>query len=433
MKLLKLSMAALLALGFGKAYAFHSGGVAECEGCHTMHESKSSDGFLLAGSDQSSTCLNCHQNASDTKPNGYHISTALTASVNDASAIPLQRTPGGDFGWLKKSWTWVPRTGAAQESSPGERHGHNIVASDFGYVADSTLTTAPGGSFDATKLACSSCHDPHGKWRRTSTDASTTDIFATTGAPIVGSGSYDNSKVPSTTQAVGAFRILGGKGFAPKSYNAGAFVNQVPNAVVPGTYNRTEATTQTRAAYGSGMSEWCSNCHTAFKSTTTGMGTVLHPAGNAAKLGDPASTGSIAANYNSYVKSGDLTGSVSSAFLSLVPFEEGTGNYTTLQSHAKNDDSQLGGTDTNSNVACISCHRAHATGFDHMLRFDYGNEFMTVADATTGAAIYPDPVANAGAAQGRSAAERQAAYYDRAPTKFAAYQRVLCNKCHAKD
>ena len=68
-----------------------------------------------------------------------------------------------------------------------------------------------------------------------------------------------------------------------------------------------------------------------------------------------------------------------------------------------------------------------------MLRFDYGNEFMTLADATTGAAIYADPVAKPAQAQGRSAAERQAAYYDRAPTQFAAYQRVLCNKCHAKD
>lgn len=428
MKLLKLSMAAVLALGFGNAYAFHSGGVAECEGCHTMHESKSSDGWLLAGSDQSSTCLNCHQNPADTAASSYHISTLLTADVNNASGIiPLQRTPGGDFGWLKKTYQWIPRTGAATTYSYGDRHGHNIVASDYGYAADATLTSAPGGSFDATKLACSSCHDPHGKTRRLAVDAGTAGAYANTGAPIVGSGSYDNSADPTATLAVGAFRILGGAGFAPKSYNAGAFANQVPSAVVPATYNRTEATTQTRAAYGAGMSEWCSNCHTAFKSTTTGMGTMLHPAGNEAKLGT-----AILTNYNSYVKTGDLTGTVTSAYLSLVPFEEGTGNYATLKSHAKNDGTQLGGADASSNVACISCHRAHASGFDHMLRFDYGNEFMTLADAT-GNAVYADPVAKPAQAQGRSVAERQAAYYDRAATKFAPYQRLLCNKCHAKD
>jgi hypothetical protein len=36
-------------------------------------------------------------------------------------------------------------------------------------------------------------------------------------------------------------------------------------------------------------------------------------------------------------------------------------------------------------------------------------------------------------ARGRLGAETQAAYYDRPATVFASYQRVLCNKCHAKD
>ena len=35
--------------------------------------------------------------------------------------------------------------------------------------------------------------------------------------------------------------------------------------------------------------------------------------------------------------------------------------------------------------------------------------------------------------RGRLAVETQAAYYDRPVTAFATYQRVLCNKCHAKD
>ena len=83
-----------------------------------------------------------------------------------------------------------------------------------------------------------------------------------------------------------------------------------------------------------------------------------------------------------------------------------------------------------SNVMCLSCHRAHASAFDHMLRYDYGNEFMTVADAT-GASIYPAASTRPG--QGRTEIERQKGYYDRLPTIFAPQQRVLCNKCHAKD
>ncbi len=39
MKFLKFAVAAVFAATFSNAYAFHSGGVAECEGCHTMHNS----------------------------------------------------------------------------------------------------------------------------------------------------------------------------------------------------------------------------------------------------------------------------------------------------------------------------------------------------------------------------------------------------------
>ncbi len=440
--LLVLIAAVLLAAGLAtQGEAYHSGGVAECEGCHTMHNSfegaTTSTGlpqfqagpYLLKGSDQSSACLNCHQHAGDTGPNGYHISTA--DADMPAGIAPLQRTPGGDFGWLKKSYTWIPRTGAAAETSPGERHGHNIVANDYGYVADGKLTVAPGGTYPAASLACSSCHDPHGKYRR---DVNGT--VATSGLPIKNSGSYNNSADPTAWGSVGVYRILGGIGYQPKSLSGSfAFANDVPDAVAPSTYNRSDNTTQTRVAYGTGMSEWCSNCHTNLHrdSYTSGTSGLTHPAGAGAKL-----TTAITANYNTYVKSGDLTGTAASSYLNLVPFEEGTtghalATYTTLKAHALNTDAYLQGPDgTNANVACVSCHRAHASGFDSMLRFGVGNEFITVADAS-GNAIWPDITANPAQAQGRTAAETQASYYDRAATKFAPYQRDLCNKCHAKD
>jgi hypothetical protein len=106
--------AVLMVFGMsGAAFAFHGGGVAECEGCHTMHNSLNGDvmtrqtttGFtqnslvvgeagpyLLQGTDQSSTCLNCHAQP-DTAPKSYHILTL-------GQPMPTQRTPGGDFAWL---------------------------------------------------------------------------------------------------------------------------------------------------------------------------------------------------------------------------------------------------------------------------------------------------------------------------------------------
>ncbi len=73
----------------------------------------------------------------------------------------------------------------------GDRHGHNIIAADFGYTADKIQTVAPGGTYPAANLACSSCHDPHGKYRRFADGT-----ISTTGLPIFGSGSYTNSAAP---------------------------------------------------------------------------------------------------------------------------------------------------------------------------------------------------------------------------------------------
>ena len=416
------------------AYAFHSGGVAECEGCHTMHNSLDgaamatglpqyqSGPFLLKANDASGSCLNCH-NAADTAPSSYHIST--DTSKLGPGLPPVEATPGGDFAWLKKTYTFNIRGNAT--TVDGDRHGHNIVAADFGYVADKTLTTAPGGTYPAATLACSSCHDPHGKFRRFADGTQ-----ATTGLPIFNSGSYQNSASPTAgVSAVGVYRILAGEGYQPKSLTGSyAFANKAPDAVSPSSYNRLETTGQTHVAYGQGMSEYCANCHTEMleNSYTSGMGGLVHPAGNAAKMTAP-----IVANYNSYVTSGVMTNTdATKAYSSLVPFELGTADYTVLKGLAINTDTADQSASTTSNVSCLSCHRAHASGFESMTRYSLANEFMTIADAA-GVAQYDPSTTEGKINQGKNVAEQTAAYYGRPATAFGPYARDLCNKCHAKD
>jgi predicted CXXCH cytochrome family protein len=409
MKGLKLSlmvlMATILALGLsGMAYAFHSGGVAECGGCHSMHSPAATGTFLLVGADQSSACLSCHEHAGDTGPSSYHVSSA--AADMPAGTAPLQRTPGGDFGWLKKTYTFVVR--GTTNTEEGATHGHNIIAVDKGYTVDSTNATAPGGSFPSAQLGCQSCHDPHGQYRRLSDNT-----VSKTGAPIIGAGSYDNSAVPAAGQAVGVYRLLAGAGYT----KGGVTFNGVPAAKVPSTYNRTEASTQTRVAYGvatSGghvtWSNWCSTCHPGMHST----GNYVHPVDR--DLGSEMAT-----VYAQYVKTGEMTGTLPTSFTSLVPFATNSGDYAALAALAKNDNSQLGGPAPSDQVTCMSCHRAHATGFPDMLRWNMENEFITVNG------VYQTQQ------RGRATLESAAGYYDRPATVFATYQRVLCNKCHAKD
>ena len=408
--------AVVLVLGLGgTAYAFHSGGVAECTGCHSMHSPAAGGSFLLQGVDQSSTCLGCHQQTGLLTPSSYHVSTA--DADMPAGVAPIQRTPGGDFGWLKKTYSFTVRNNLNTEE--GATHGHNIVAAAFSYVVDPTNTTAPGGTFPASQLGCQSCHDPHSANRRLSDGTyANGSVLGQATAPIIGSGSYNNSLTPPAGQAVGVYRLLRGLG----DNSQGVTFSGVAIAIAPSTYNQTEATNQVRVAYGANgtntWGNWCATCHPNMHSS----GNYVHPIDNA--------LGSDQANiYNAYIKSGDLTGTAATSFTSLVPFIENTGDIPTLQSHASNTGAYLNGPASSDQVACPSCHRAHATGWPEMLRWNMEGEFMVYNS------LYPgtDNGAPVQFARGRLAAETQAAYYDRPVTQFASYQRVLCNKCHAKD
>jgi len=420
MKVVKLSLvimaAAVLTIGLsGMAYAFHSGGVAECGGCHSMHSPKTGGSFLLIGTDQSSTCLDCHSGAS---LSSYHVLTYPAPAVGVA---PANLTPGGDFAWLYKNYSFTVRGSTTNEL--GQTHGHNVVAADFGITADPDFPTAPGGTFPTGQLACNSCHDPHGKYRRIGGD--TTYTIATTGAPIIGSGSYATSAVPTATQAVGVYRLLQGGTAGSVTYPG------VPAASAPSTYNQTEATNQVRVAYGvtatgggkTSWGQWCAACHTGMHST----GNYVHPV-------DQGLGSTITGLYGTYVSSGIMTGAPATSYLSLVPFMENTGDYATLKTHASNINGYLNGPGSSDQVSCLSCHRAHASGFPDALRWNMEGEFITVADGS-GNAIWPgtDNGAPVQFARGRAAAEMQTAYYNRPATLFGAYQRVLCNKCHAQD
>ena len=408
----------LLAVGVSTtAFAFHEGGVGECAGCHSMHSPAAGGTRLLVGTDPSSACLTCHEHAGDTGPFSYHISTNLADMP--AGTAPLQRTPGGDFGWLKKSYTFL--LDGITTTDDGANMGHDIKAVDFGYTGRSNNpTTAPGGTFSTANLGCNSCHDAHGRTRRLATGT-----LATTGAPIKGSGSYtDAANEPDATGAVGLYRLLAGPGYT----QGGVTFDGAPAAKVQSSYNRSEDTTSTRVAYGAMTTtghqtwgDWCATCHPGMHSASA----YVHPVD--ASFGNGTDT-----NYNQYVKSGDMTGGAgATAYTSLVPFAIATTAYTDLVTAA----GSTAGAGSTSRVMCLSCHRAHASGFLYMLRWEQEYEFITkvVGGVTSYGGTDVAPTDNA-LSRGRTNAEKQASYYDRpAVTYFATYQRVLCNKCHAKD
>jgi len=383
----------------GTAMAFHDGGVATCDGCHSMHNSEGGvpnvgpirqggaalgtvgtgiSTFLTKGTDPSSTCLNCHTGT----PGSYHISTTTGGSF----------TPGGDFYWLTKTFTWSAH--GSTHSSEGDDHGHNIVALDYGFTADATLTQAPGGTYLASNLGCNSCHDPHAVKNGGTRNGQ---------APIEGSGSYG---ADPATGNFGAYRILGDVGYDGGQGVGANFTNAAPIATTVSGLQETDAN---HTDYGMGMSEWCANCHTGF--TADSSNPMRHPANNDAHLGSTYSN-----NYNAYVKTGDFTGGAgATAYLALVPFERGLSDPTAL------DPTSTQGPNTTSNVMCLTCHRAHASAFENMTRWDMTTEFPVTDSHPNGT-------------DGSTALDVTNSYYGRDMTgQFGEFQRSFCNKCHVQD
>jgi hypothetical protein len=466
LKLWFILVSAVLAIGLcSPAFAFHSGGVADCDGCNSMHNtpnalptgspttSATGGPMLLAGSDQSSTCLNCHANAST---GSYHVMTWPFAGGTNVATIPVNRNPGGDFAWLLLNFSYTSH--GSTTSNPGGGHGHNIIAADFGMTNNSGYTTAPGGgSFVAANLHCNSCHDPHNKLRRDSGGNIDSMVGNTTQVlPIIGSGSYPTSvtgtvgtQAPGANQAVGVYRLLAGY---PTYSAAGQTIGYtgVPIAIAPSTYNQTEATNQVRVAYGNGTATnmvtwgtWCATCH---PNMLNGIGNHYHPVDANAVL----SSGNEQTNYNSYVGSGNMTGNSLTAYQSLVPFMMGGATaggptWAALAGAADNTGTVTAakqGPGSYDQASCLSCHRAHASGWRDALRWNMQGEFITYV-TSTGTPTWPGTDTTSGSpgyADGMLSTQVSAAYYDRTvvasptgPTQFASFQRSLCNKCHAQD
>jgi len=413
------------------SYSFHDGGVAACDACHTMHNSSGNfpmtknamplgqgNIFLLRGSDQSSTCLNCH--AGSTPQDRIKIATN---PVPVQGSYPVQLTPGGDFAYLQKNYNWVTSLGTAQ-SSPGANHGHNINSLDYLYFTNSARwSIAPGGVYPTAAMSCISCHDPHNRFRIMDAGATT---IATTGKPISGSGSYGD--LPTALTAVGSYRLLGGQFYKPASLQGNyGFVANPPVAIAPSSYNRSESLSDTRVAYGLGMSEWCENCHSTLQHNTVNPSTTLgnHPFGYSAKLTNVYTT------YNAYIYTGNLTNTdLTQGYSSLVPFEEGISDLATLAA----DTAKTSGASATDNVMCLTCHRAHASAWDSATRWNTAKgAYLTVSG------FYPgvdSPILQGEQgeyATGKTMAEYQQSMYGRPPSKFAPLQWSLCNKCHESD
>ena len=308
------------------ALAFHDAGVAHCNGCHTMHNSE--DGMLVDGDSPngnpwllrdatpSDVCLSCHA--------ARHGAVFATDPL-----VPNTEYGGGDFVFLTED-NLNDGHGGATNAIDGDAAGHNIDAPSRGVGADGTLTSSPGGSFPASILGCTSCHDPHGN---------------------------EN------------FRLLYGIG----GVQDGQFTFTAAAPVADGIANINGAgeSFTNHTAYHSGMSAWCGNCHGDFHNNSTQL---IHKSGMTMGA-------TVAGIYNLYAGTNNQTGAnPTNSYLPMVPFEDpGVTPVSTA------------GPSASSMVSCVSCHRAHATSGPDMGRWDFNVTLFSEDGVESGAYAIPDP------------------------------------------
>jgi hypothetical protein len=263
---------------------------------------------------------------------------------------------GGDFYWLTKTYSWSAH--GRTSYSYGDSHGHNIIAKDFGLMLpDQTLSQAPGGSFPSAELSCGKCHDPHGKEGNVLLLYGTQRSGFTAPAPVL--------------KTLSRQTVIGKDG---------------------------QVSDTNHVAYSSGVSNWCANCHTDFLDSK-GMHPVNEQFGTTIKN-----------NYNAYVSTGVGGGNPATSYWEIVPFE-------TKEPVDVLDNARTAGPETNSQVMCLSCHRAHATAFQDAGKWDFSAALIEESH----------PLITDG---GATADDVNNKYYGRT---FTAEQRSLCNKCHVQD
>lgn len=316
------------------AFAYHDGGVAHCNGCHTMHNSQNGlpmnvpvggaaqlqPGFgypdLLTYANKTDVCLDCHDG-----DEAYHVwGTDLNAPSYSADR------GGGDFMFLEEDNIYDGHGGSTNALYTGENAGHSVISGIHDTVADATLTTAPGGDYPSGDMHCSSCHDPHGtgsyrllyqSGQQTSHSSGTVDWTATWVADGIGT-------------------------------RAGAEVNDNHNA------------------YISGSSDWCGTCHGDFHNAS---GNLVHPSGEVFEdrqvqvYNSYRGTSNCIDNPPNGGPCGD--GTATDSYYAQVPFEDaGAATGSTA------------GPTNASRVVCVSCHRAHATSGPDAGRWDFNVTFL---------------------------------------------------------
>ena len=313
----------------------------ECSNCHTMHNSQNGSAVSASGPNElllKADCLGCHA-----------MGTANRIETLGTSSVPqvLHTDPAGDL--AGGNFAYITGTGGY---SADDTHGHNVI--DFGVAYKEDVNYNPPGAYHAgqptaDELTCAGKNGCHGI--REVSSSGVTGILALKGAHH---GNV-NGQLSVADTVANSYRFLWGV----KGYEAGNWQNIDSNnhneyfgASSPLDYNTTG----------------CGSCH---DSSVTYV-----------KPNNQTISGFCGGCHGNFHLLDGIGGDTTAPFTRhptdiIIPSGGEFDAYTTYNIDAPvarttvpsaPSSTVSSGTDV---VMCLSCHKAHATAYPDMLRWDY--------------------------------------------------------------
>ncbi|RJQ52028.1 MAG: hypothetical protein C4526_08875 [Nitrospiraceae bacterium] len=361
----------------GATGLYHSYDNLSCGDCHSLHgngnSSVEANGRLLHKKDITDLCLSCHTKGNETP------STADLPSVTDSGwTAPVVMTldgirpqgaamPSGDFYWANMD----PQKGHNPAYSKGE------TATSLSLKADSILgSTPPGGSIFQGGWSCISCHGIHDRfgsdvsaWRQLNRKINgicvTGDVSGygveTTNGDCAQDQNFEPIKSNSRGDIQGTNYMVARKDGNPVE-GADLFAGESDT---------------NKNVYRGGFSSFCSACHGGFhggngetrtagnNNTRDGGSWIRHPAN--IKMNESGSGYGIL-TYTAVVTNKQGTNPNPAGYDWKYPLAQSDNTFTVQSSVASADNFSTASGE--SRIMCLTCHKAHATRYDNMTRWD---------------------------------------------------------------
>lgn len=304
-----------------------------CGDCHTMHNSQDGDMVNLTSNPSllRSSCIGCHQGFNGSSPAG---NTPFVLDLNmpnygaTGTEVSTSTLAGGNFYWV---------------SQGQEAKGHNVAGLA---LSDSRHhNTPPGGSTLSGQLSCAGTNGCHG-------DRTVSNEYASMKKSHHGndgSGWQDGSTLSSS------YRFLNGvQGLEDTHFEYHPLAGSRHNK-----YYGIDRQSESENTTGT-ISDLCSQCHENFHE---GSGIAEGNWGTGVWLRHPTNFDmSRALSSQEYDNYNDGTGTDNPYSVISPVATSSTDSTLNTTIYTQTDDAI---------VMCLSCHRAHGTPYDAILRWDY--------------------------------------------------------------